>query len=342
MRDVAASRRVQWATSDHFDGRRFANPTGPVPQPFTAVPRMLREPKTPWPARVDQPARRPPPREDADAVVTFIGHSTFLIQTAAGNVLTDPMYSERAGPVFFGPRRVRQPGVRFEDLPPIAVVLLSHNHYDHCDLRTLGRLARRFDPLVVTPLGNGPLVRSAGMRRVEELDWWQESESAPLTVTVTPAHHFSARTPCDRNRALWGGFTLVAGGTRIYFAGDTAYAPFFPEVLRRLGPLDLALLPIGAYEPRWFMRAVHMNPAEAVQAHLDLGGPESIGMHFGTFQLTAEGIDEPVQALAEACRACHVDAGRFRTLEGGESAAVFRPTRSSSLSGQGEPPSEVG
>jgi L-ascorbate metabolism protein UlaG (beta-lactamase superfamily) len=308
--------------SDHFDGTRFRNSTGPTPQPFTAVPRMLLEPRTPWPAHVDQPTRLPPAPDGADAVITAIGHSTFLIQTAAGNILTDPIYSERAGPLFFGPRRVRQPAVRFEDLPPIALILLSHNHYDHCDLRTLGRLAARFDPIVVTPLRNGALVKSAGIRRVDELDWWQQATLPPLPITLTPAHHFSARTPFDRDRALWGGFVLLAGRSRVYFAGDTAYAPFFPEVPTRLGPIDLALLPIGAYEPRWFMRAVHMNPAEAVQAHLDLGGPESLGMHFGTFQLTTEGIDEPLDALDAARREKGVAASRFRTIAFGDSVRV--------------------
>jgi L-ascorbate metabolism protein UlaG (beta-lactamase superfamily) len=189
-------------------------------------------------------------------------------------------------------------------------------------VRTLARLARLTDPIVVTPLGNAPLVRSAGLTRVEELDWWQEATLAPLPITLTPAHHFSARGPFDRNRALWGGFSLVAGGKRIYFAGDTAYAPFFPEVRRRLGSIDLALLPIGAYEPRWFMGAVHMNPEEAVQAHLELGAPESIAMHFGTFQLTTEGIDEPLRALDEARRVNNISADRFRALEFGESARV--------------------
>ena len=152
--------------SDHFDGRRFVNPTGTAGQPFSAVPRMLLERRTPWPARIDEPPRRPPELDGASAVLTFIGHSTFLIQTAAGNILTDPMYSQRAGPLnLLGPRRVRQPAVRFDDLPSISMVLLSHNHYDHCDLPTLRRLARRFNPLVVTPLGNARLVRSAGVRR---------------------------------------------------------------------------------------------------------------------------------------------------------------------------------
>src|SRR5207248_3877789 len=164
-----------------------------------------------------------------------------------------------------GPRRVRQPAVRFDDLPAISTVLVSHNHYDHCDLRTLRLLAVRFDPLVITPLGNGRLVRSAGIRRIEELDWWQPAQRAPLPITATPAQHFSARTPFDRNRALWSGFIIAAPNARMFFAGDTAYAPFFRDIPRRLGPIDLALLPIGAYEPRWFMQAVHMNPAEAVR-----------------------------------------------------------------------------
>src|SRR5262245_5695823 len=196
----------------HFDGRRYFNPTGANGQPFWALPRLLRTTWTPWPRSVPTHPRRPPEAVGAgEAGATFIGHATFLIQTAAGNILTDPMYSERAGPLtFFGPRRVRCPGVAFEDLPPISVVVVSHNHYDHFDRRTLQVLGRRFDPLVVTPLGNGRLLQAAGIRRVEELDWWQETTaSSPLAVTVTPAQHFSARTPFDRNRALWGGFVIA-------------------------------------------------------------------------------------------------------------------------------------
>ena len=309
--------------SDHFDGRRFVNPTGMTGQPFSAVPRMLLARRTPWPAHVETPPVRPPGLDGAAAVVTFIGHATFLIQTAAGNILTDPMYSKRAGPFnLIGPGRVRQPAVRFDDLPPISVVLLSHNHYDHCDRPTLGALAERFDPLAITPLANGPLLRSVGFHRVEELDWWQEAKTCALPIVLTPAQHFSARSPFDRNRALWGGFTLTAGGARIYFAGDSAYAPFFRDVRQRLGPIDLALLPIGAYEPRWFMQAMHMNPAEAVQAHLDLEASQSIGMHFGTFQLTLEGIDEPLRALEAACRTNNIPASRFRTMPFGESVRL--------------------
>jgi L-ascorbate metabolism protein UlaG (beta-lactamase superfamily) len=309
--------------SDHFDGHRFVNASGPAGQPLSAVPRMLMERRTPWPERIDDPPSRPPALDAAAAVVTFIGHSTFLIQTPAGNILTDPIYSQRAGPLnVIGPKRVRQPAVRFEDLPPISTVLLSHNHYDHCDLPTLARLAQRFDPVVVTPLGNGALVRSTGIRHVEELDWWEPATTAAVPITATPAHHFSSRTLLDRNRALWGGFVLAPAGRRIFFAGDTAYAPFFHDIRRRHGPIDLALLPIGAYEPRWFMHAVHMNPAEAVRAHLDLEASQSIGMHFGTFQLTLEGIDAPLRALEEACGASNVPRPRFRTLGFGESARL--------------------
>jgi L-ascorbate metabolism protein UlaG (beta-lactamase superfamily) len=309
--------------TDHFDGKRFFNPTAPAQQPFSKVPRLLLERRTPWPAHVEDRPQPVPPRGDAAAVVTFIGHATFLIQTAAGNILTDPMFSRRAGPFSrLGPRRVREPAISLDRLPPISTVLLSHNHYDHCDLPSLRALAARYDPLVVAPLGNGTLVRAAGIRRVEELDWWQEATTAAWPITATPAHHFSARGPFDRNRALWSGFMLTAADRRLYFAGDSAYAPFFPEIRERFGPIDLALLPIGAYEPRWFMRAVHMNPAESVQAHLDLGAPETIGMHFGTFQLTTEGIDAPLRGLEAACAARKVSPCRFRTLGFGDSARL--------------------
>ena len=288
---------------------------------------MLREPRTPWPSHIDNAPRRPAPLDGASAVITFVGHSTFLIQTAAGNILTDPMYSDRAGPFnVFGPRRVRAPAVRFEDLPPVSTVLLSHNHYDHCDVRTLRMLARRFDPLVVAPVGNAPLVRSAGIRRVEELDWWQQTELPSMCITLTPAHHFSARGPFDRNRALWGGFLIEVPGLRWLFAGDSAYGSFYKTIRERLGPIDVALLPVGAYEPRWFMQSVHMNPAEAAQAHLDLAAGQSIGMHFGTFQLTTEGIDEPLRALARALEEKGIPASRFSTLEFGESVRIRNGT----------------
>jgi L-ascorbate metabolism protein UlaG (beta-lactamase superfamily) len=308
------------APGDHFDGRRFFNPTHKNGQPVSAVPRMLVEKRTAWPASVPVEPRRPPPLDGATAVVTFIGHATLLIQTPLGNILTDPVYSQRASPVpFAGPKRARQPAVLFGDLPPIDVVLLSHNHYDHCDLTTLRAIEERWHPMVVTPLGNSRLLKTAGMRRIEEIDWWQDAARVPLPIMLTPAQHFSARTPFDRNRALWGGFVIRAGEKRIFFAGDSGYASHFAQIRERAGTPDLALLPIGAYEPRWFMKDIHMNPAEAVQAHLDLGATRSIATHFGTFQLTLEGIDDPVIALGEALRTCGVPSAQFRAPDFGES-----------------------
>ncbi len=284
---------------------------------------MLSERRAEWPRAIPVAPRVPAPLDGARAACTYIGHATFLIQTPSANILTDPMYSERAGPLnIVGPRRVRQPAVRFDDLPAIDIVLLSHNHYDHSDRATLKRLARRFDPIVVTPLGNASLVHGAGLRRIEEIDWWQAATIGAVRIVSTRAHHFSARTPFDRNRALWSGFCIDTGDARIYFAGDTAYAPFFREVRERCGAIDLALLPIGAYEPRWFMHAVHMNPDEAVRAHLELEAPLSVGMHFGTFQLTTEAIDDPERALDEARRGRGVAADAFRVPAFGETIRV--------------------
>ena len=282
---------------------------------------MLLSRRERWPRRIADPPQPLPSRGDAAAAVTFVGHSTFLIQTPAGNILTDPVFSDRAGPWgLVGPRRVRRPAISLDSLPRVSMILLSHNHYDHCDLRTLGALARRFDPFLVTPLGNGPLLRSAGVKRIEELDWWQQTTAMSSSVTLTPAHHFSARGPFDRNRALWGGFVISLGARRIYFAGDTAYARFFGDVGERLGPIDLALLPIGAYEPRWFMKSVHMNPEEAIRAHQELGARLSIAMHFGTFQLTTEGIDDPIRALEQARASQQLSESAFRILAFGETA----------------------
>jgi len=311
--------------TDHFDGRRFFNPSGANGQPVRRVPRLLLTSRARWPSAVPVEPRRPPSAGPDEVVVTFVGHATFLVQVAGLNLLIDPVYAERASPVAFaGPRRVRAPGVRFDDLPTIAVVLLSHNHYDHCDLGTLRAIERRFHPRVVTPIGNGGLLRSAGIGQVEEIDWWQQAREVPLPITLAPAQHFSSRNMFDRNRALWGGFLIEVGGRRILHAGDSGYGPHFREIARRLGPIDLALLPIGAYEPRWFMKDIHMNPAEAVQAHLVLAARQSIAMHFGTFQLTPEGIDEPVRDLAQALRERGVPADRFRTMAVGESVCVPR------------------
>ena len=311
--------------ADHRDARGFRNPAANVGLPtFGAVWKMLREPRSRWPRHAPVEQRKPPAREAGRTVVTWIGHSTFLIQTPAGAILTDPFFSQRASPVqWAGPRRARAPGVALADLPDLALVLLSHNHYDHCDLPALRALARRHRrAVVVTPLGNAPLLAPLGFLGVEELDWWQAATRAPMPVTLTPAQHFSGRTPWDRNRALWGGFAFEAGGRRILFAGDSGYGPHFADIGRRLGAPDLALLPIGAYEPRWFMRPIHVNPEEAVRAHVDLGSRRSVAMHWGTIQLTPEAMDAPPAALAAARAAAGLAAESFVALDCGASITL--------------------
>ena len=309
--------------SDHFDGRRFFNPNGANGAPMSSAPRMMLTRRTRWPLSIPVEPRQPPAVSGNQVAITYVGHATFLIQAGGIALLTDPVYVERASPVqFAGPRRVRAPGIRFGDLPPISIVLLSHNHYDHCDLRTLAQLARRFRAAFITPLGNARLLCSVGIDEVEELDWWQATRRAGPPITLTQAQHFSARGLFDRNQALWGGFFLELAGKRIYFAGDSGYGPHFTEVRRRLAPIDLAFLPIGAYEPRWFMKDIHMNPEEAVQAHLDLGARASIAMHFGVLQLTPEGIDEPPARLARALTSRGIPAADFRTVAVGESVII--------------------
>lgn len=221
------------------------------------------------------------------------------------NVLTDPIWSDRASPVAFaGPQRVRPPAIRFEDLPPIDLVVVSHNHYDHLDVPTLRRLAEVHRPHVVVPLGNTALLDRVGLRGSTELDWWQSVGVAPgVTVTAVLARHFSNRGAFDDGNTLWASFVISGPSGRVYFAGDTGYGSQFQEVARRLGPPRVALLPIGAFRPRWFMSPVHMGPDQAVQAARDLQAGTSVGIHYGTFRLADDGEDEPKEELAKALAA---------------------------------------
>jgi L-ascorbate metabolism protein UlaG (beta-lactamase superfamily) len=274
-------------------------------------------PQPPDPVPEGDPQALPPP---GSAAVTFIGHSTFLIRVAGATILTDPVFSERCSPVSWaGPKRARAPGRAFADLPRVDLILVSHNHYDHMDLPSLRAIHRRDNPEVVTPLGNASHLAKAGLGRVRELDWWQ-STTAPggIRITATPARHFSTRTLRDRNRSLWSGFMLEIVGHRLFFAGDSGAGAHWAEIGRRLGAPDLALLPIGAYEPRAIMAAVHVNPAEAVAAHQALGAARSVGMHFGTFQLTDEPIDAPPAAMAAARAEAGLADAAFVTLGFGE------------------------
>jgi N-acyl-phosphatidylethanolamine-hydrolysing phospholipase D len=256
--------------------------------------------------------------------ITWVGHATFLLQIGGLNILTDPMWSRRAGPLpGVGPKRRVIPGFPFERLPPIDVVLQSHDHYDHLDDLTVCRLeATNPGARWIVPLGLTPFLRHRGVLEVTELDWWQETTVESLTIGCTPAQHFSGRTPWDRNRSLWCGWSIAAPVGRLFFAGDTGWHPEFARLAERFGPFDVAFLPIGAYEPRWFMRTVHMNPEEAVQAARELGAPRVVPMHWGTFKLTDEPLDEPPERARAAWRAAGLPDERFWQLAFGETRTL--------------------
>jgi L-ascorbate metabolism protein UlaG (beta-lactamase superfamily) len=292
--------------SDHFDGLRFFNPDHPdTDRGFHDLLRWkLKETAAPWPRSV--PVRQAIPDASVPGLrATIVGHASVLIQAGGLNVLTDPVWAQRASPLpFAGPRRVWAPGIAFEALPRIDAVLLSHNHYDHLDMATLRWLHLRHSPLMVTPLGNDAILRRAipGVRVVAG-DWWERIEiGTGGEVMIVPAYHWSARTGRDRRMALWSGFMLSTGAGRAYFSGDTGYGNgrIFREVRQRIGRPDLALIPIGAYAPRWFMCAQHTDPNEAVQILEDLEAARAVGIHWGVFRLTDEHRDEPPELLLKA------------------------------------------
>ncbi|MEX2049135.1 MAG: MBL fold metallo-hydrolase [Gemmatimonadota bacterium] len=272
------------------------------------------------------------PRGDArHFAATWIGHSTVLLQLGGLNVLTDPVFSERASPVqWLGPRRLVEPAVDITAVPPIDVVLLSHNHYDHLDKAAVRHLAAASpDATWVVPLRLGDTIRKWGARRIVELDWWQNAEVSGMVVTATPARHFSSRGFHDRNRTLWCGFSLSMGGWRGYFVGDTAYHSEFAEVGARSGPFDFVMVPIGAYEPRWFMKAVHVDPDEAVRIYQDVASahphstlPLMLAIHWGTFRLTTEPLDEPPRRVTERWSTVGLDDSRLWIARLGETRAV--------------------
>jgi L-ascorbate metabolism protein UlaG (beta-lactamase superfamily) len=321
---------MSYPISDHYDGALFFNPEPTIrhtqgrrrPGILSLLRRRMLS-KNPedwatWPKHVENHHHPVPPGDGAK--ITFIGHSSFLIRLPGLTLLTDPVFSQRCSPSqWIGPKRVRAPGIPLKNLSPIDLVLLSHNHYDHMDLIALRNLHRRFPAMrIVTTLGNAAYLAKSGIPDAIELDWWAQTILGETQIIVTPARHFAARTLWDRNKTLWGGMFLVHRGQKIYFAGDSGYTKFFHEIHDRLGPPDLALLPIGAYEPRWFMAPVHMNPEEAVKAFQDLSAKRALGMHYGTFQLTAEPIDAPLHALAAARHAAGIAKEAFVALDVGE------------------------
>ncbi len=320
----------------NFDGVRFRNLV-PRRNGFLALLRwMLTRRRGPWHQHLDaQPGPRPP-RSSESLRVTFVNHATFLLQLNGINILTDPMWSERASPLSWaGPRRFRPPGIRFEDLPPIDLVLLSHDHYDHMDMPTLQRLHDRHGPTIYAGLKNADLLARHGIGNVVELDWWQETIARrDLWITAVPAQHFSGRALFDRDRRLWCGFVIQTEDICIYFAGDTGSGPHIAQIARKFPRIDLAILPIGAYRPEWFMGEVHLSPAEAVEAHLNLRARASIACHFGTFALADDGEDEPVEALQEALQRTNLQATDFWMMNFGEATEI--PARSSSIHDRGK------
>ncbi len=308
--------------SDHYDGEKFFLPWGDDLKGFWSLVKWKATASTvPWPSQVpikNHPFRPLAPSEASS--VTWINHATFLLQFPGVTVLTDPVFSERVSPVSFaGPKRVHGPGLALDSLPPVDVVIISHNHYDHLDLEALKLIDARFHPLFLVPLGDEELLKRAGIQTVKALDWWEDVRVKDVRFVFAPAQHWSSRKFWDKNKSLWGSYVIESGARKIYFAGDTGYGPHFRDIKSRLGTPDLALLPIGAYKPRWFMKYYHMDPEEAVRAHLDLGAKLSVGMHFGTFQLTDEGIDEPVRDLKLALPKHRVPEEAFVVLDPGQS-----------------------
>ena len=315
--------------TDHFDGRHFHNPARVHDQQLDDVlrkaERTAKRERGGWLKWWDAPLDTPPPRVGGGKLrVTFVNHATLLVQMDSLNILTDPVWSKRISPVWwYGQRRHRPPGIRFEDLPPIDVVLLSHNHYDHMDLPTLRGLAAKFHPRIITGLGNAKYLERNGIPGAQDIDWWQSVALANgVRIAGVPAQHWSARSIFDRMNTLWLGFVIVSPSGPVYFSGDTGYGEFFETIRERFGAPRLALLTIAPLRPRAALAPRHMSAGEAVRAYQVLGASTAIGFHFGTFQQSDDAERDPVDSLALAigkARPCEV---RFWALRNGDARWV--------------------
>ncbi len=320
---MARNRYHSGPPSDHYDGTRFFNPGQPATDRGLAdiLRWKMAGAAARWPASAPVTPARPEARV-AGLRVTVVGHATLLIQAAGLNILTDPVWSARASPVgWAGPKRVTAPGIAWHDLPPIDAVLISHCHYDHLDVATLRRLQATHDPLMAMPLGNDEIVRAAVPgARIAVGDWHERlALGERAATTLTRANHWSARGLGDRRMALWAGHWLDTPAGAVWFAGDTGYGDgaIFRDIRARHGQPAVALIPIGAYEPRWFMAAQHCDPAEAVRIFRDVGAGHALGIHWGTFQLTDEPREEPVERLARALGEAGIAPDRFRAAQPG-------------------------
>lgn len=320
----------QGPVTDHFDGKHFYNPwNAKHPKSIDLIRWKISAKPKPWPKKTKKISTALPQRYVKGDIlnITFVGHSTVFIQTQGLNILTDPIWSKRASPFkWFGPKRFSNPGIAFENLPKIDLILISHNHYDHLDLNTIEKIWLRDQPRIIAPLGNDAIIKSKKAAiSVETLDWHQSiSFKENVTIHLEPTQHWSARGILDINKALWGAFVIETNGGNIYFAGDTGYGDggIFHKAFEKFGEFRLALLPIGAYEPRWLMRYAHMNPEEAVLAYKDLGQPYTAAIHFQTFRLGDEGHNEPGITLMQALKKFNLIENKFRSLEIGETWVV--------------------
>lgn len=313
--------------SDHFDGSVFFNPNkvGHNKGILDLFKWKFLSKFKQWPTNIE--IRQQKILENrvlhGEGSITFINHSTVLIQLDGLNILTDPVWAKRTSPVSWaGPARVKKAGIKLEDLPQIDVVLISHNHYDHMDIETLKKLYEKDKPLFIVGLGNTQYLKDENISNIVELDWNGTKKIKGVSFEFSKCQHWSRRGAFDYNFALWGSFSIL-GSKKIYFAGDTGYSSHFQEASRKNGKYDLALLPIGAYEPKWFMKTAHMNPEEAVQAFVDLKAKKAVGIHFGTFQLTNEGINDPKLDLEKALTKYNINKEMFIVPENGQTFSKF-------------------
>jgi len=290
--------------SNHFNEKTFINPGNVKAKGLGDVIRWATKRKPgPWTEIKELKYGEKPAERNVEGIrITFVNHSTFLIQVDGINILTDPIWSERTSPLsFVGPKRMRPPGIRFEDLPLIDVVIISHNHYDHLDVSTMKKLIKTHNPQIITPLGVGAFVKQLGSSRARDLDWWEQTElPSNLPIVAVPAQHFSGRGTFDRDATLWCGYVIKSKSGNIYFAGDSGYGEFFKTIGEKFGEMAVSLIPIGAYLPQWFMSPIHISPEEAVQVHRDVNSRISLGMHFGTFPLADDGQGQPESDLQKA------------------------------------------
>ena len=318
---LLSSPKYQGPISDHFDGKKFINYGGINANQVDKIFKLLvtRKP-TKWviPKGVVKPAKVVERIDNQEFRITYINHATILIQCFGVNILTDPVYAWAAGLFgIIGPIRRLQPGIKLEDLPPIDYVFISHNHYDHLDTAAIKKLEKKFQPKFITTLGNDLLLKKY-VKDLQAFDWWDSFKlTDEIEMHLTPGQHFSSRGIFDRDANLWGGFVLKTPKGKIYWAGDSGYGTFFKDIGKRLGPMRFSCIPIGAYKPEWFMGPIHINPTQAVQVHQDVQSQQSMAFHWGTFNLSDEGWDEPIHDLESAMTEKGLQTSDFQAIVNG-------------------------